>query len=127
MSHSRLQNWKKRWFTLYRLDPFNPTSMELAYYSDSERKEKKGTINLTKIAKVSPIGGKTKDHVFSIEKTDGKKLVLKAADIRIKNIWLAKLLEGCSKGGSVAHAHTHTHTHTRLCVSHYHYYKQFLL
>ena len=102
------QNWKKRWFTLYRLDPFNPTSMEISYYADSECKEKKGTINVTKISKVSPISGKTKDHIFSIETTDGKKLVMKAADARTKNIWLAKLLEGCSKGGSLSLSWTHT-------------------
>ena len=91
--------------------------MELTYYSDSERRETKGSINITQITKVSPISGKSKDHVFSIETNDGKKLVMKAADVRTKSIWLAKLLEACSKGGSIMHTrmhistHTHTHTH----------------
>ena len=87
--------------------------MELTYYSDSERKERKGTINVTQIAKVSPISGKSKDHIFSIETSEGKKLILKAGDARTKSIWLAKLLEGCSKGGYITHTHTHTHTHTQ--------------
>ena len=85
--------------------------MELTYYSDSERRETKGSINITQITKVSPITGKSKDHVFSIEISDGKKLVMKAADARIKSIWLAKLLEASSKGGSITHRHTHIHTH----------------
>ena len=88
--------------------------MELTYYSDSERRETKGSINITQITKVSPISGKSKDHVFSIETKDGKKLVMKAADVRTKSIWLAKLLEACSKGGSIMHARMHisTHIHT---------------
>ena len=111
------QNWKKRWFTLCHLDPFNPNSMTLSYYSDSERREKKGSISVTSIVKVCPINGRTKDHIFCIETADKTKLVLKAADARTKNIWLAKLLEGCCKGGvslslplSLSHAHTLTHS-----------------
>ena len=88
--------------------------MELTYYSDSERKETKGSINITQITKVSPISGKSKDHIFSIETNDGKKLVMKAPDARTKSIWLAKLLEACSKGGSMTHTHTHIHTHTHM-------------
>lgn len=89
--------------------------MELTYYSDSERRETKGSINITQITKVSPITGKSKDHVFSIETNNGKKLVMKAADARTKCIWLAKLLEACSKGGSISHTHILLST-TQSCI-----------
>lgn len=61
-------------------------------------KEKRGTINLSKFIGIRPnakIGHK--EHVFAIE-TEERKYILRASDLRTKNIWLAKLCEICGQG-----------------------------
>ena len=79
------------------MDPFDPLAVDLTYYTDAEKKEKKGSICIGQITKVNPTQGKAKEHIFSIE-THDKKYVLKASDDMKKTMWIAKLLECCSKG-----------------------------
>ncbi len=76
----------------------DPTSIELVYYKDGTKTEKKQVINLNSIIGIRPtpkIG--SADNIFAIE-TKEKKYVLKAADTHIKNTWLAKLCEYCGQG-----------------------------
>lgn len=77
----------------------DPTSIELSYCRDTgSKKEKKRVIELASIIGIRPtpkIG--SADNIFAIE-TKERKYVLKAADIHIKNIWLAKLCEYCGQG-----------------------------
>ena len=77
-----------------------PSSIELAYYKDASKKEKRQTIDLSKFVGIRPnakVG--TKEHVFAIE-TEERKYILKAPDQNTKNIWLAKLCELCGQGQS---------------------------
>ena len=76
----------------------DPSTLELAYFMDSSKKEKRGIINLAKFVGLSPnakIG--SKEHAFALETTD-RKFILRAPDAITKNIWLAKLCELCSQG-----------------------------
>lgn len=76
----------------------DPNSVELCYYKDTSKKEKKHVINLSSILGIRPtpkIG--SADNIFAIETKD-KKYILKAADVNVKNIWLAKLCEYCGQG-----------------------------
>ena len=62
------------------------------------KKDKRHVINLSSIVGIRPtpkIG--SADNIFAIETKD-RKYVLKAPDIHIKNIWLAKLCEFCGQG-----------------------------
>lgn len=98
-THPHTQKWKKRYFVLSRTNPFDPLSAELTYYDDQEKRHKKGTIDLSTIVNVNPIHKSNKEHIFSLE-APGRSYLLKAADARAKNLWVAKLLECCSKGTS---------------------------
>ena len=49
------------------------------------------------ITRIHPSPSKSKGHVFSIEIKD-KKIMLKADDARVKNIWIAKLYEFAGQG-----------------------------
>lgn len=76
------------------------SSIELAYYKDASKKEKRQTIDLSKFVGIRPnakVG--TKEHVFAIE-TEERKYILKAPDQHTKDIWLAKLCELCGQGQS---------------------------
>ena len=76
----------------------DPSSMELCYYKDDSKREKKRVIDLNSIIGIRPtpkIG--SADNIFAIE-TREKKYVLKAADMHTKNTWLAKLCEYCGQG-----------------------------
>ena len=76
----------------------DPNSIDLSYYNDRTMKEKRGTIDLAKFIGIRPnakIGHK--ENVFAIE-TQERKFILRASDMRIKNIWLAKLCEFCGQG-----------------------------
>jgi hypothetical protein len=98
------QKWKKRWFVLSRPDPSDPCSIDLSYYNDRSMKEKRGSINLSKFVGIRPnakIGHK--ENVFAIETKD-RKYILRAGDIKIKDIWLAKLCEYCGQE-PVYHVH----------------------
>ena len=80
--------------------PYLPQSIELSYYKDHTKKEKRQTIDLSKFVGIRPnakVG--TKEHVFAIE-TEERKYILKAPDQNTKNIWLAKLCELCGQGKS---------------------------
>ena len=81
------------------LSPQNdPGSIELSYYKDSIKKEKRRVIDLTNITGIRPTPKMgSSDHIFAIE-TVGRKYILKAADEDTKNIWLAKLCEFCGQG-----------------------------
>ena len=93
-----LQNWKKRWFVLTKTTASqNSATLDLSYYSDPTKKDKKGTVDLSKIATVNPLPSKSKEHVFSIETSD-RKYGFKAPDIQTREIWVAKLMELCGKG-----------------------------
>lgn len=92
-----LQTWKKRWFILSQRDPFDPRSVELTYYSDSNLEEKRGTIDMPSITRIHPSPSKAKGHIFSIEIKD-KKIMLKADDAKTKGIWIAKLYEFAGQG-----------------------------
>ena len=72
--------------------------VELCYYKDISRKEKKRVIDLSQITGIRPTPkiGST-EHIFAIE-TAERKYILKAADLNTKNIWLAKLCEFCGQG-----------------------------
>lgn len=94
---SFLQTWKRKWFVLSQKDPFNPRSVELSYYNDSDQSGKKGSIDLSAITRIHPSPSKAKGHVFSIELKD-KKIMLKADDAKTKNIWIAKLYEFAGQG-----------------------------
>jgi len=72
-------------------------TLEFSYYSDPLKKEKRGTIDLSKIVTVNPSPNKSKEHVFSLETSD-RKYIFKAADTQTKEVWVAKLLELCGKG-----------------------------
>ena len=75
-----------------------PSSVELSYYKDASKREKRRTIDLSKFVGIRPnakVG--TKEHVFAIE-TEERKYILKASDQNTKNIWLAKLCELCGQG-----------------------------
>lgn len=78
-------------------NPLDPSSLDLNYYSDSEKKEWKGSINLQAIKGVNPVYSKSKGNVFSVETAD-RKFVLRSTDEQGKAVWVAKLLEACSKG-----------------------------
>jgi len=54
-------------------------TLEFSYYSDPLKKEKRGTIDLSKIVTVNPSPNKSKEHVFSLETSD-RKYIFKAAD-----------------------------------------------
>jgi len=95
-----IQSWKKRWFVLTLLNPMDPSSLDLSYYSEADRRDKKGTVNLQEIRAVNPIYTKSKGNVFSVE-TEDRKFLLRAPDEQQKAVWVAKLLEGCSKGKAV--------------------------
>ena len=71
--------------------------MELAYYTDSNLVEKKGTIDIAAITRIHPSPSKAKGHIFSIEVKE-KKMMLKADDVKTKNIWIAKLYEFAGHG-----------------------------
>jgi hypothetical protein len=77
----------------------NPNSIELSYCRDNNgKKNKRHVIDLASIIGIRPtpkIG--SADNIFAIE-TKERKYVLKAADVHIKNIWLAKLCEYCGQG-----------------------------
>lgn len=93
-----LQNWKKRWFVLTKTTASqNLATLDLSYYSDPTKKDKKGTVDLSKIVTVNPLPNKSKEHVFSIETSD-RKYGFKAPDIQTREIWVAKLMEMCGKG-----------------------------
>lgn len=92
-----LQTWKRKWFVLSQRDPFNPRSVELSYYNDSDESGKKGSIDLTAITRIHPSPSKAKGHIFSIELRD-KKIMLKADDAKTKSIWIAKLYEFAGQG-----------------------------
>lgn len=94
-----LQTWKKRWFVLSQRDPFDPRSVELTYYSDSNQEEKRGTIDMPSITRIHPSPSKAKGHIFSIEIKD-KRIMLKADDAKTKGIWIAKLYEFAGQGQS---------------------------
>ena len=84
--------------SLFLLSQADPTSIELCYYKDGSKQEKKRVIALNSIIGIRPtpkIG--SADNIFAIE-TKEKKYVLKAADMHTKNIWLAKLCEYCGQG-----------------------------
>ena len=75
-----------------------PSSIELSYYKDASKREKRQTIDLSKFVGIRPnakVG--SKEHVFAIE-TEERKYILKAPDQNTKNIWLAKLCELCGQG-----------------------------
>ena len=91
------QTWKKRWFVLSQKDPFNPRSVELTYYTESDQAEKRGTIDMASITRIHPSPSKAKGHIFSIEVKD-KKIMLKADDAKTKSIWIAKLYEFAGQG-----------------------------
>ena len=71
--------------------------MELAYYNDASRSDKKGSIDMTSITRIHPSASKAKGHVFSIDFKD-KKIMLRADDAKTKNIWIAKLYEFAGQG-----------------------------
>lgn len=76
--------------------------MELNYYMDNSKREKRGSINLSKFVGLYPnakVG--SKDHSFALE-TEDRKYILRAPDAVTKNIWIAKLCELCGQGESVA-------------------------
>ena len=76
----------------------SPSGIELSYYKDDTKKEKRQTIDLSKFVGIRPnakVG--TKENVFAIE-TEERKYILKAPDQNTKNIWLAKLCELCGQG-----------------------------
>ena len=76
----------------------DPTTIDLSYYSDPLKQEKKGTIDLLKVVKIHPSLPKLKEHAFAIETKD-RRFGLKAPDMNTKNIWVAKLCELCGQGG----------------------------
>ena len=78
-------------------DPFDPRSVELTYYTDSNLAEKKGTYDMASITRIHPSPSKAKGHIFSIEVKE-KKVMLKADDAKTKNIWIAKLYEFAGHG-----------------------------
>ena len=82
---------------LSRSNPLDPSFVEFSYYTDREKKDKKKSIDLRQIKSVNPVYNKTKDNVFSVE-TEDRKFLLKSADQQAKAVWVAKLLEFCSKG-----------------------------
>ncbi len=92
-----MQSWKKRWFVLSRTNPSDSSSLDLSYYSDCEKKDKKGSIDFLKMRSVNPVYNKSNDNVFSVEMVD-RKFMLKSPDKQGKAVWVAKLLECCSKG-----------------------------
>lgn len=93
-----LQNWKKRWFVLAKTTTSqNLATLDLSYYADPTKKDRKGTVDLSKITTVNPLPSKSKEHVFSIETSD-RKYGFKAPDIQTREIWVAKLMELCGKG-----------------------------
>lgn len=76
----------------------DPSTLELVYYMDNTKKEKRGTVNIAKFVGLSPnakVGNK--DHAFALE-TEDRKYILRAPDAVTKNIWLAKLCEVCGQG-----------------------------
>ena len=77
----------------------DPSSIELSYCKDNgSKKEKRHVIDLASIVGIRPTPNfGSADNIFAIE-TKGRKYVLKAADVHIKNIWLAKLCEYCGQG-----------------------------
>jgi hypothetical protein len=89
--------WKKRWFILSQKDPFDPRSVQLTYFTDSNLAEKRGTIDMPNITRIHPSPSKAKGHIFSIEIKD-KKIMLKADDAKTKDIWIAKLYEFAGHG-----------------------------
>ena len=65
---------------------------------DKTKKEKRGSINLTKFVGIRPnakVGNK--ENVFAVE-TEDRKYILRASDTSTKCIWLAKLCELCGQG-----------------------------
>ncbi len=77
---------------------YDSSTLDLSYYTDHTKKQKRGTINLSKFIGIRPnakIGNK--EHVFAIE-TEDRKYILRAGDVTAKTIWLAKLCELCGQG-----------------------------
>ncbi len=79
------------------MNPLDPSSLDLSYYMSADKKEKRGSINLQEIRAINPVYNKTKGNIFSVE-TEDRKFLLKSPDEQGKAVWVAKLLEGCSKG-----------------------------
>lgn len=76
----------------------DPSTLELIYYIDRSKREKRGSINLAKFIGIRPnakVGNK--ENIFAIEVED-RKYILRAPDLTTKNIWLAKLCELCGQG-----------------------------
>lgn len=74
------------------------STLELNYYMDSTKKEKRGSINLSKFVGLCPnakVG--SKDHGFALE-TEDRKYILRAPDAVTKNVWIAKICELCGQG-----------------------------
>ena len=74
------------------------STLELNYYMDSTKREKRGSINLSKFVGLCPnakVG--SKEHGFAVE-TEDRKYILRAPDAVTKNIWIAKLCELCGQG-----------------------------
>lgn len=76
----------------------DPTSVQLSYYKDNNKKEVRRAIDLSKFVGIRP-SAKVGNHenVFAIE-TEERKYILKAQDMHTKNIWLAKLCELFGQG-----------------------------
>lgn len=96
-------NWKKRWFVLSRGSPQDPTSLDLSYYTEASKKDKVKSIDVREIKTINPVHNESKENVFSLEMSNRKKFMLRSADKQGKAIWVAKLLECCSKEGTSFH------------------------
>ena len=112
-----MQSWKKRWFVLTRsTDAYGQSSVQLTYFADADSKEKKGTIDLSQVESVNPTPIKSKENVFSLELSDRHRQLFKSPDTATKALWVAKLLEVCSKGKQMSGGACNYHklcTHTR--------------
>lgn len=92
-----VQSWKRRWFVLSRTDPINPGAVELSYYTDPMKQEKKRSFPLSRVVKIHPTFSKAKDHSFAVELPEHK-FLLRAPDGNSKNVWVAKLCEFSGQG-----------------------------
>ena len=81
------------------------SSLDLCYYKDATKQGKVESIDIHKIKSINPVYNKSKENVFSLEMLDCK-FVLRAADRQDKAVWVAKLLECCSKGESCSTEYT---------------------
>ena len=80
---------------------YDSSTLDLSYYTDHTKKQKRGSINLSKFIGIRPnakIGNK--ENVFAIE-TEDRKYILRAGDVTAKTIWLAKLCELCGQGNKL--------------------------